>query len=50
MAQLGPALYLGVFGPRVMTVIVIYDEAFLAHEWLVAVCSIIGVMTGHSVL
>ena len=51
MAQLGPALYLGVGGPRVVTVTVIYDKAFLAHEYLVvAVCSIIGVMTGHSAL
>ena len=32
VAQLGPALYLGVFGPRVVTVTVIYDKAFLAHE------------------
>ena len=32
IAQLGPALYLGVFGPRVVTVTVIYDKAFLAHE------------------
>ena len=52
MAQLGPALYLGVFGPRAETVKVIYDKAFLAHEQLVelAVCSSIGVMIDHSVL
>ena len=29
MTQLGPALYLGMFGHRVMTVIVIWDKAFL---------------------
>ena len=39
------------YNNRVVTVTVIYDKAFLAHEKLVvAVCSIICVMTGHSAL